>query len=131
MFFDKVFVFLLILLCLCFVAVTLFSILFYTAKQSEFYAVTSAFGMRRRDLLLSEVLFCVVELFFSLVVATITGFFLQKIVLDTLGGFFEIELATTSLGMAIALSGIIFGVMSICIVAGVFMGMFAVKKKNI
>ena len=130
-FFDKVFVFLLILLCLCFVAVTLFSILFYTAKQSEFYAVTSAFGMRRRDMLLSEVLFCVVELFFSIVVATITGFFLQKIVLDTLGGFFEIELATTSLCMAIALSGMIFGVMSICIVAGVFMGMFAVKKKNI
>lgn len=130
-FFDKVFVFLLILLCLCFVAVTLFSVLFYTAKQSEFYAVTSAFGMRRRDMVLSEVLFCIVELFLSIVVATVTGFFLQKVVLDTLGGVFEIELATTSLGMAIALSGIVFGVMSICVVAGVFLGMFAVKKKNL
>ena len=130
-FFDRVFVFLIVLLCFAFLGVTIFAVVFYTSKQSEFHTVAAAFGARRRTLILSEILFYVVLLLVAILVSCLVSMFLQGVVLHVLSGFFEIVLGEVSVGMLFAVGGMIFGVLALCVAAGVVIGTVAVQKRNL
>lgn len=130
-FFDRVFVFLTVLLCFAFLGVTIFAVVFYTSKQSEFHTVAAAFGARRRTLMLSEILFYVVLLLVAILASCLVSMFLQGVVLHVLSGFFEIVLGEVSVGMLFAVGGMIFGVLALCVAAGVVIGTVAVQKRNL
>ena len=130
-FFDRVFVFLIVLLCFAFLGVTIFAVVFYTSKQSEFHAVAAAFGARRRTLMLSEILFYVVLLLVAILVSCLVSMFLQGVVLHVLSGFFEVVRGEVSVGMLFAVGGMIFGVLALCVAAGVVIGTVAVQKRNL
>lgn len=130
-FFDRVFVFLVALLCASFLGVTVFAVVFYTAKQSEFHAVAASFGARRWKLILSEILFYAVLLLVSCLAACAVSCLLQGSVTQVLGGYFGAELLTVAAGGVFLVGAAVFGALVLSVAAGVLLGTLATKRRNL
>lgn len=130
-FFDRIFLFLLVLLCFAFLGVTVFSVVFYTSKQSEFYMVAAAFGARRRKLLFAQTICYLALLLFAVLFSVLVSLLLQRGVFDVLSGYMGIRLYGVSAGVAFAVGGVLFAVLALCVAAGVLFGTLAVKKRNL
>lgn len=130
-FFNRVFLFLLILLCISFLGVTVFAVVFYTSKQSEFQMIASAFGARKGALFLSQTLCYALLLLPAVLLSILTSALLQGAFLDVLGGYLGATLVRVSVGMLFAVGGMIFGVLALCVAAGVVIGTVAVQKRNL
>lgn len=130
-FFDRVFMFLISLLGVAFLGVTVFAVVFYTSKQSEFQMIASAFGARRGALFLSQTLCYALLLLPAVLLSILTSALLQGAFLDVLGGYLGATLVRVSVGMLFAVGGMIFGVLALCVAAGVVIGTVAVQKRNL
>lgn len=129
--FDRIFIFLGAILSAAFLGVTIFTVVFYTEKQTEFHAVAAAFGARRRNLLLSEILLYVTLLFSAVLLSCLVSALLQNVLLNVLSGYFEAPLRSLPIPNLFAVGGIVFGVFSACVAVGVPLGTLAVKKRNL
>ena len=130
-FFDRIFLFLLVLLCFAFLGVTVFAVVFYTSKQSEFHTVAAAFGARRWKLVLSQAVCYLALLLLAVLFSILVSALLQSAVFNVLNGYFSVVLFSVSVGGVFAVGGVLFAALALCVSAGVLFGTLAVKKRNL
>ena len=130
-FFERIFLFLLVLLCFAFLGVTVFAVVFYTSKQSEFHLVAAAFGARRRMLVLSQALCYLALLLLASLFSILVSVLLQGAIFDVLSGYLNVRLSGVSVGNVFAVGGALFAALAVCVSSGVLLGTFAVKKRNL
>lgn len=130
-FFDRIFLFLLVLLCFSFLGVTVFSVVFYTSKQSEFHMVAAAFGARTRKLIFAQMICYLALLLVAVLFSILAAVLLQGAVFSVLSGYLSVKLTGVSVGVVFAVGGVLFAALALCVSAGVVCGTFAVKKRNL